>query len=247
MNGRLDGHRALVTASAAGIGRACARMFAAEGARVLATDIDAAGLAALHAETPSIAVEAMDACSPQAVDDVVRRHGPFDVVLNAVGIVPGGTILETDDALLEKAFDVNVVSMHRVIRAVLPAMLERGGGSIVNIASVASSVKGVPNRYAYGTSKAAIIGLTKAVAADFVTRGIRCNAICPGTVDTPSLQSRLAATGDYAAARAAFVGRQPMGRLGTAEEIAALATYLASNESAFTTGAIHVIDGGWTT
>lgn len=247
MNGRLDGHRALVTASAAGIGRACARMFAAEGARVLATDIDAAGLAALHAETPSIAVEVMDACSPQAVDDVVRRHGPFDVVLNAVGIVPGGTILETDDALLEKAFDVNVVSMHRVIRAVLPAMLERGGGSIVNIASVASSVKGVPNRYAYGTSKAAIIGLTKAVAADFVTRGIRCNAICPGTVDTPSLQSRLAATGDYAAARAAFVGRQPMGRLGTAEEIAALATYLASNESAFTTGAIHVIDGGWTT
>ncbi|MEY2742733.1 MAG: hypothetical protein RIS21_1101 [Planctomycetota bacterium] len=247
MNGRLDGHRALVTASAAGIGRACARMFAAEGARVLATDIDAAGLAALHAETPSIAVEVMDACSPQAVDDVVRRHGPFDVVLNAVGIVPGGTILETDDALLEKAFDVNVVSMHRVIRAVLPAMLERGGGSIVNIASVASSVKGVPNRYAYGTSKAAIIGLTKAVAADFVTRGIRCNAICPGTVDTPSLQSRLAATGDYAAARAAFVGRQPMGRLGTAEEIAALATYLASSESAFTTGAIHVIDGGWTT
>lgn len=247
MNGRLDGHRALVTASAAGIGRACARMFAAEGARVLATDIDAAGLAALHAETPSITVEVMDACSPQAVDDVVRRHGPFDVVLNAVGIVPGGTILETDDALLEKAFDVNVVSMHRVIRAVLPAMLERGGGSIVNIASVASSVKGVPNRYAYGTSKAAIIGLTKAVAADFVTRGIRCNAICPGTVDTPSLQGRLAATGDYAAARAAFVGRQPMGRLGTAEEIAALATYLASNESAFTTGAIHVIDGGWTT
>ena len=247
MNGRLDGHRALVTASAAGIGRACARMFAAEGARVLATDIDAAGLAALHAETPSIAVEVMDVCSPQAVDDVVRRHGPFDVVLNAVGIVPGGTILETDDALLEKAFDVNVVSMHRVIRAVLPAMLERGGGSIVNIASVASSVKGVPNRYAYGTSKAAIIGLTKAVAADFVTRGIRCNAICPGTVDTPSLQSRLAATGDYAAARAAFVGRQPMGRLGTAEEIAALATYLASSESAFTTGAIHVIDGGWTT
>jgi 2-keto-3-deoxy-L-fuconate dehydrogenase len=247
MNGRLYGHRALVTASAAGIGRACARMFAAEGARVLATDIDAAGLAALHAETPSITVEVMDACSPQAVDDVVRRHGPFDVVLNAVGIVPGGTILETDDALLEKAFDVNVVSMHRVIRAVLPAMLERGGGSIVNIASVASSVKGVPNRYAYGTSKAAIIGLTKAVAADFVTRGIRCNAICPGTVDTPSLQSRLAATGDYAAARAAFVGRQPMGRLGTAEEIAALATYLASNESAFTTGAIHVIDGGWTT
>lgn len=247
MNGRLDGHRALVTASAAGIGRACARMFAAEGARVLATDIDAAGLAALHAETPSIAVEVMDACSPQAVDDVVRRHGPFDVVLNAVGIVPGGTILETDDALLEKALDVNVVSMHRVIRAVLPAMLERGGGSIVNIASVASSVKGVPNRYAYGTSKAAIIGLTKAVAADFVTRGIRCNAICPGTVDTPSLQSRLAATGDYAAARAAFVGRQPMGRLGTAEEIAALATYLASSESAFTTGAIHVIDGGWTT
>ena len=245
MNGRLDGHRALVTASAAGIGRACARMFAAEGARVLATDIDAAGLAALHADTPSIDVEVMDACSPQAVDDVVRRHGPFDVVLNAVGIVPGGTILETDDALLEKAFGVNVVSMHRVIRAVLPGMLERGGGSIVNIASVASSVKGVPNRYAYGTSKAAIIGLTKAVAADFVTRGIRCNAICPGTVDTPSLQSRLAATGDYAAARAAFVGRQPMGRLGTAEEIAALATYLASNESAFTTGAIHVIDGGW--
>jgi 2-keto-3-deoxy-L-fuconate dehydrogenase len=247
MNGRLDGHRALVTASAAGIGRACARMFAAEGARVLATDIDAAGLAALHAEVPSIDVEVMDACSPQAVDDVVRRSGPFDIVLNAVGVVPGGTILETDDALLEKTFDVNVVSMHRVIRAVLPAMLERGGGSIVNIASVASSVKGVPNRYAYGTSKAAIIGLTKAVAADFVTRGIRCNAICPGTVDTPSLQSRLAATGDYAAARAAFVGRQPMGRLGTAEEIAALATYLASNESAFTTGAIHVIDGGWTT
>ena len=247
MNGRLDGHRALVTASAAGIGRACARMFAAEGARVLATDIDAAGLAALHAEVPSIDVEVMDACSPQAVDDVVRRSGPFDIVLNAVGVVPGGTILETDDALLARTFEVNVVSMHRVIRAVLPGMLKSGRGSIVNIASVASSVKGVPNRYAYGTSKAAIIGLTKAVAADFVTRGIRCNAICPGTVDTPSLQSRLAATGDYAAARAAFVGRQPMGRLGTAEEIAALATHLASNESAFTTGAIHVIDGGWTT
>lgn len=247
MNGRLSGRRALVTAAAAGIGRACARMFAAEGARVWATDIDAAGLAALRAEVPGIETAPMDACDPEAVDAVMRRHGPFDILLNAVGMVPGGTVLETDDALLARTFDVNVISMHRVIRAVLPAMLDDGRGSIVNIASVASSVKGVPNRYAYGTSKAAIIGLTKAVAADFVTRGIRCNAICPGTVDTPSLQARLAASGDYAAARAAFVARQPMGRLGTSEEIAALATYLASDESAFTTGAIHVIDGGWTT
>lgn len=243
---RLVGVRALVTAAAAGIGRATARSFHEQGAVVVATDIDALGLAALAAECVGMITANMDVLDGKAIEAVVAEHGPFNVVLNAAGVVPSGSVLETDDATISRTLDMNVVSMHRVIRAVLPGMLAGRAGSIINIASVASSVKGVPNRYAYSTSKAAVIGLTKSIAADYVTQGVRCNAICPGTVDTPSLQERLAASGDYAAARSTFVARQPMGRFGTANEIAALAVYLASRESAFTTGAIHVIDGGWT-
>lgn len=246
MTGRLAGACALVTAAAAGIGRATALAFVREGAEVVATDIDATGLKGLAAECPGITIKTMDVRSAEAIQAVMAEHRTWTVVVNVAGVVPSGTILDEDEASLARTFDLNVYSMHRIIRATLPGMLKAGGGTIINIASVASSVKGVPNRYAYATSKAAVIGLTKSIAADFVGRGIRCNAICPGTVDTPSLHDRLAATGDYDVARAAFVARQPMGRFGTVDEIAALAVYLASNESAFTTGAIHVIDGGWT-
>ncbi len=244
MIGRLAGKRAFVTAAGAGIGRATALAFAREGAHVIATDIDAAALRGL--ETIGLTIRPLDVTDGEAILAAAAEAGACDVLFNAAGWVPNGSVLETSDADWARAFDLNVTSMMRTIRAFLPAMLEDGGGSIVNVSSVASSLKGVPNRFAYSATKAAVIGMTKAVAADFVSRGIRCNAICPGTVDTPSLSERLRATGDETAARTAFIARQPMGRLGTAEEVANLAVYLASDESAFTTGQAHVIDGGWT-
>jgi 2-keto-3-deoxy-L-fuconate dehydrogenase len=241
MSGRLSGKRAFVTAAGAGIGRATALAFAREGAHVVATDIDERALAALEGVT----AERLDVTDAGAVLMAAAKWGDRDILFNAAGWVPNGSVLETSDADWDRAVDLNVTSMMRTIRAFLPGMLARGAGSIVNVASVASSIKAVPNRFAYSATKAAIIGMTKAVAADFIGQGIRCNAICPGTVDTPSLGERLKATGDEAAARAAFIARQPLGRLGTADEIAHLAVYLASDEAAFTTGQAHVIDGGW--
>jgi 2-keto-3-deoxy-L-fuconate dehydrogenase len=240
---RLKGKRCLVTAAAQGIGRATALAFAAEGARVLATDVNMEVLGEI-AGTPGIEVERLDVLDAAAIVALGTRVTDLDVLCNCAGFVEHGTILDTDEKGWNFSFDLNVTAMYRTIRAFLPAMLERGGGSIVNIASVASSICGVPNRCAYGASKAAVIGLTKSVAADFVTRGIRCNCICPGTVDSPSLQQRMRAQGDYEAARKAFVARQPMGRLGTAEEMAAVAVYLAADESAFTTGTAIIADGG---
>jgi len=240
MSGRLAGKVALVTAAGQGIGRASAELFIREGARVIATDVDAARLAGLDCETMPL-----DVTDAAAIAAMPAATGPVDVLMNCAGIVHNGTILDCDEDAWALANALNVSSMFRTIRAYLPGMLAGSGGSIVNVASIASSIKGIPNRFAYGATKAAVIGLTKAVAADFVAQGVRCNAICPGTVDSPSLQQRLHDTGDYEAARRAFAARQPMGRLGRPEEIAALALYLAGDESAFTTGAVHVIDGGW--
>ncbi|MGF7209211.1 2-keto-3-deoxy-L-fuconate dehydrogenase [Skermanella aerolata] len=240
----MSGKTALVTAAAQGIGRATALAFAREGADVIATDVNMEKLSELEG-TQGLKVRALDVLDAQAIQSLAGELGAFDALVNCAGYVHHGTILECGEKDWDFSFDLNVRSMYRIIRAFLPAMLERGqGGSIVNIASVASSVKGIPNRFVYGTSKAAVIGLTKSVAADFVTKGIRCNAICPGTIQTPSLDDRIAAQGDAEAARKAFVARQPLGRLGTPEEIAAMALYLASDESAFTTGQIHVVDGG---
>jgi 2-keto-3-deoxy-L-fuconate dehydrogenase len=245
MAGRLKGKVALLTAAAAGIGRATAEAFAAEGAKVIATDLNLDGLKGLAGETRQL-----DVRSSEAVDALAREVGPIDVLFNCVGFVHHGTILDCSEGDWDLSFDLNVKSMHRTIRAFLPGMLEKGGGSIVNVASAASSVRGIPNRYLYGASKAAVIGLTKAVAADFIRRGIRCNAICPATVDSPSLDQRIATLAaqsgqSVAAVRKAFIDRQPMGRIGRAEEVAALAVYLASDESAFTTGQAHVVDGGF--
>ncbi len=254
MTDRLAGKTALVTAAGQGIGRATALAFAAAGARVFATDVNeealaalgtAAGVATEPLATEPLATEPLDVTSDAQVAEFARRHPDIDVLFNCAGFVHHGSILDCTLEDWQFSLDLNVTSMYRTIRALLPAMLERGAGSIVNMSSVASSVRGVPNRFAYGATKAAVIGLTKAVAADFVAGGIRCNAICPGTVATPSLAERINAFDDPEAARAAFVARQPMGRLGNAEEIAALAVYLASDESAYTTGAIHVVDGGW--
>lgn len=241
MSGRLAGKVAVVTAAAHGIGRASAELFAAEGATVHAVDIDEAALAGLAA----CEIHRADLTDAQAIAGLPASIGPVDILFNCAGYVHSGSILDCDEDAWAFSNSLNVTAMYRMIRAFLPAMIERGAGSIVNMSSICSSVKGIPGRFAYGTTKAAVIGLTKSVAADFVERGIRCNAICPGTVDTPSLQQRLRDTGDYDAAREAFVARQPMGRLGRPEEIAALALYLASDESAFTTGAIHIVDGGW--
>lgn len=236
---RLKGKRALVTAAGQGIGRATAEAFIAEGAEVLATDRDAGLLAGLACETA-----ALDVTDPEAVAATVGG-AELDVLFNCAGFVHNGTILDATEEEWDFAFALNVRAMFRTIRAALPGMVERGGGSIINMSSVASSVTSAPSRFIYGTSKAAVIGLTKSVAKDFVTQGVRCNCICPGTVESPSLQQRLRDTGDYEKALAQFRARQPMGRLGKPEEIAALAVYLASDESAFTTGQAMVIDGGW--
>jgi 2-keto-3-deoxy-L-fuconate dehydrogenase len=242
---RLEGKLCLMTAAGAGIGRATALRFHAEGARVLATDIDTAALDALAAAAPGIVTRRLDVMDRAAIMALAAETGPVDVLFNCAGFVHVGTILEATDAEWDFAFDLNVRSMFWTIAAVLPGMLAKGGGSIVNICSVAGAVMGVPNRFVYSASKAAILGITKSVAADYVKRGIRVNAICPGTVESPSLEARMRAAGpDYDAARAAFVARQPMGRIGTPEEIAALAAYLASDEAAYTTGQLHVIDGG---
>ncbi len=245
MSSRLKGKVALLTAAAAGIGRATAEAFAAEGARVIATDIDLAGLRGLEAEP-----RRLDVRSSEAVDTLAREIGPIDILFNCAGFVHHGSVLECTDADWDFSFDLNVKSMHRTIRAFLPGMLEKGNGSIVNIASGASSVRGIANRYVYGTSKAAVIGLTKSVAADFIRRGVRCNAICPGTIESPSLDQRIATLSAQSkqpveSVRQAFVDRQPMGRLGKPAEVAMLAVYLASDESAFTTGQIHLVDGGF--
>lgn len=246
MSGRLTGKRALLTAAGQGIGRATALAMAREGAQVFATDVNDAALAALEAEAGGgVTAFRLDVLDDASVREGVARANP-DVLFNCAGFVHNGTILDCTDEEWDFAFNLNVRAQFRTIRAALPGMLERGAGSIINIASVASSIVGVPNRFIYGTSKAAVIGLTKSVARDFVTKGIRCNAICPGTVDSPSLHDRLRATGDYEAALQAFKERQPMGRIGTAEEIAALAVYLASDESAYATGQAFVVDGGWT-
>ena len=247
MAGRLTGKTALLTAAAAGIGRATALAYAREGAAVIATDVDVAGLDALKKEQPQIETARVDVLDPAQCEAIGTRWPQIDVLLNIAGYVHHGTILECSPEDWARSFDLNVHSMFRTIRSVLPRMIERGAGSIVNISSIASSIKGIPNRCVYGATKAAVIGLTKSVAVDYVTRGIRCNAICPGTVDSPSLAGRMAATGDLEAARKAFIARQPMQRLGKPEEVAALAVYLGSDESAFTTGGTHIIDGGWTT
>ena len=239
----LTGKTVLVTAAAQGIGRATALAFARAGAKVHATDVNLARLSELDGE-PGITTGKLDVLSDEAVKDFAAGIGQVDVLLNCAGFVHSGSILEMKDEEFDFAVNLNVKSMIRTIRAVLPDMLERGDGAIVNIASVAGSIKGVPNRFAYGVTKAAVVGLTKAVAADYVAKGIRCNCICPGTVESPSLDDRMRAQGDYEKARAAFIARQPMGRLGTAEEIADLAVYLAG--ASYTTGQAYNIDGGWT-
>jgi 2-keto-3-deoxy-L-fuconate dehydrogenase len=243
--GRLQGKRALVTAAGQGIGKASALAMAAEGAQVFATDVNAETLAALKDEaTGQIETYTLDVLDDASVREGVARANP-DVLFNCAGFVHAGSILEATDDELDFALNLNVKSMFRTIRAALPGMLDRGTGSIINMSSACSSVIGAPNRFVYGTTKAAVIGLTKSVAIEYITKGIRCNAICPGTVESPSLHDRLRATGDYEQAMKDFIARQPMGRIAKAEEIAALVVYLASDESAFTTGQPHIIDGGW--
>ena len=237
----LEGKTALITAAGQGIGRATAIAFANAGAHVIATDINDEALSSLGLEKGITAMR-LDVLDTQAVNALTAGVGPIDILFNCAGFVHSGSILEASEKDFDFAVDLNVRSMVRTIKAVLPGMLECGGGSIVNVASVASSIKGVPNRFVYGLTKAAVIGLTKSVAADFVTKGIRCNAICPGTVESPSLDDRLRATGDYDTAMKAFVARQPMGRLGRPQEIAELALYLAT--APYTTGQVHIIDGG---
>ena len=246
MGERLKGKHCLITAAGAGIGRASALACAREGARVLATDIDRAALDALAGENAAIRTAVLDVTDPAQIAALVAATPSIDVLFNCAGYVAAGSILDCDDAAWRRSFAINVDAMFHTCKAVLPGMLERGRGSIINMASVASSIKGVPNRFAYGATKAAVIGLTKAIAADYVARGVRCNAICPGTVKTPSLVQRVNAMGgDEQQVWKSFTDRQPMGRLGEADEIAALVVYLASDESSFTTGATHIIDGGW--
>ena len=249
MTQRLAGKTAFVTAAGQGIGRATAEAFAREGARVIATDLNE-GLLASLAGTANVIVQRLDVLDAAAIAAAAAAAGPVDVLFNGAGFVHAGTVLDCTEEEWAFAFDLNVRSQFRTIKAFVPGMLTRGKGSIINMASVAGSIKGAPNRFVYGSTKAAVIGLTKAVAADFITRGVRCNAICPGTVESPSLRDRIAAQAQaggqtIAQVEAAFVARQPMGRIGKVEEIAALAVYLASDESSFTTGTAQVIDGGW--
>jgi 2-keto-3-deoxy-L-fuconate dehydrogenase len=246
MTQRLINRTALITAAGQGIGRATAEAFIREGARVIATDINEEQLATLTGCT----TRRLDVTDAAAIAALAKEIGPIDVLFNCAGVVATGTILECDDAAWDFSFDLNARAMYRMMRAFLPGMLAQGRGSIINMASVASSIKGAPNRFVYGASKAAVLGMTKAVAADFVSKGIRCNAICPGTVESPSLRQRIETQAresgqTLAQVEAAFVARQPIGRVGAASEIAALAVYLASDESAFTTGTAQVIDGGW--
>ena len=244
---RLQGKTAFLTAAGQGIGRATAEAFAAEGARVIATDLSAELLKKLSGDVAGIETFTLDVLDTGAVAKAAERAGPVDILFNCAGFVHNGTILDCGEKDWDFSFDLNIKSMWRTIRAFLPGMLERGGGSIVNMSSGASSIKGAPNRFVYGATKAAVIGLTKSVAIDFIRQGVRCNAICPGTIQSPSLEDRInALPGNYEENRAAFVARQPMGRLGTVEEIAALAVYLAADESAFVTGTAISIDGGWT-
>lgn len=248
MTQRLAGKTAFVTAAGQGIGRAIAEAFAREGATVIATDLNEALLASL--KSPSITTRRLDVLDPAAIAAAAKDAGHVNVLVNAAGYVHAGSVLECSEEDWSFAFDLNVRSQFRTIKAFVPGMLAAGSGSIINVASVAGSIKGAPNRFVYGSTKAAVIGLTKAVAADFITKGIRCNAICPGTVESPSLRDRIAAQAKASGqtleqVEAAFIARQPMGRLGRVEEIAALAVYLASDESSFTTGTAQVIDGGW--
>ncbi|MBL8589008.1 MAG: SDR family oxidoreductase [Methylobacteriaceae bacterium] len=245
MAGRLQGKKAVLTACGAGIGRATAEAFAEEGATIVATDLDLSKLAGLKGD-----LRALDVLSTEAVNALAKDVGAIDILFNCAGFVHHGTALTTSEKDWDFSFDLNVKSMHRTIQAFLPGMLEKGGGSIVNIASGAGSVRGIPNRYVYGATKAAVIGLTKSVAADFIRKGVRCNAICPGTIESPSLDDRIATLAKQsgepvAKVRQAFIDRQPIGRLGKAREIAMLAVYLASDESSYTTGQIHLADGGF--
>lgn len=246
---RLAGKTAFVTAAGQGIGRAVATAFVNAGAKVIATDINEAALQSLAAET-GCTVATLNVLQPEAITQLAKQHSDVNIVFNGAGFVHAGTVLDCTEEEWDFAFNLNVRSQFRVIKAFLPNMLSRGQGSIINVASVAGSIKGAPNRFVYGTTKAAIIGLTKAVAADYITQGVRCNAICPGTVESPSLCDRIAAQAKASGqtleqVEAAFVARQPMGRLGRVDEIAALAIYLASDESSFTTGTAQIIDGGW--
>jgi 2-keto-3-deoxy-L-fuconate dehydrogenase len=244
---RLTGKRILITAAAQGIGLETTRQFLAEGAEVWATDIQLEPLQQLAQHQGRLHVQHLDVCDAAAIRQLGEQLGAVDVLFNCAGVVHHGSVLDCTEEQWELAFDLNVRSMFRLVQACLPAMIANGGGSILNMSSVASSVKGLPHRFVYGASKAAVIGLTKSIAADFVGHGVRCNAICPGTVETPSLQERIAAQGgNVEDVRAAFVARQPMGRIGAAQEIAALAVYLASDESSYTTGAVFSIDGGMT-
>ena len=251
MAGRLEGKKTLITAAGQGIGRSTVLAFAREGAHVLATDINLASLDLLKKEfserTTNIETCVLDVNNLQAIQQLAEEKGAVDVLFNCAGFVHHGSILDCGESDWDFSFDLNVRSMYRMIKAFLPVMLESGGGSIVNMSSVASSVKGLPNRFVYGASKAAVVGLTKSVAADFITQGIRCNAICPGTVESPSLEERIKAQGgNYEEVLAAFIARQPIGRIGSPEEIAALAVYLASDESSYTTGVAWSINGGIT-
>jgi 2-keto-3-deoxy-L-fuconate dehydrogenase len=239
----MQGKSALVTAAGQGIGRASALAMAREGAHVIATDVNEAALAELANE--GLQTRVLDVRDPASIAAAVAAVGTVDVLFNCAGFVAAGTILDCDEDQWAFSLDLNMTAMYRMCRAFLPGMLAAGSGSIINMASVASSVIAAPNRFVYGATKAGVIGLTKAIAADFITKGIRCNAICPGTVESPSLEQRLRDTGDYEAARKAFIARQPIGRIGLPEEIAALVVYLASNESTYTTGVAHIIDGGW--